>query len=444
MTGTAVLLLHDDGEVRHLWQQGLLQAGFSSIEATGAHSVVRDLSASTPSLFVCGDCLGDDSPSFGVMRHVRELYPRMPIIFVATHSSEERAILALRAGANDYIAHASQVEELAVAVARLLNRSDPVHDKSVSHFDDAEDNPDCHMVGDSASMQRIKSFLARVAAADSNVLITGETGTGKDLAAQFIHQASPRRSKPLVCINCAAIPDSLIESELFGYERGAFTGAHCKTAGQLEHANGGTVFLDEVGEMSPFGQAKILRVIEGKEINRLGARSAIRLNVRFVAATNQNLEKLITENRFRQDLFFRLNIIGVHLPSLRDRKEDLPDLFNHYIAEMNRRFGRSVAGLTENALHYLLEYNWPGNIRELRNLLEAIFVNLPPEGITHIDLPAEFCRKLTERGSPPAGERELLLSALLCTKWNKSKAAKQLHWSRMTLYRKIAKYRLVA
>ncbi len=378
------------------------------------------------------------------MRQVREVYPRMPIIFVATRSSEELAIRALRAGANDYVAQASQVEELVAAVARLLNRADPVQHRSIHQFADAPENPDCHMIGDSALMKTIKSALARVAAADSNVLITGETGTGKDLAAQFIHRASPRRHKPMVCINCAAIPDSLIESELFGYERGAFTGAVCKTAGQLERANGGTAFLDEVGEMSPFAQAKILRVIEGKEINRLGARAAIRLNVRFVAATNQNLEKLIAENRFRQDLFFRLNIIGVHLPSLRDRKEDLPDLFHHYIAEMNRRFGRSVVGLTENAYHHVLEYNWPGNIRELRNLLEAIFVNLPPQDITYIDLPTEFWRKMSEHGGPPASERDLLLSALLCTKWNKSKAAKQLHWSRMTLYRKIAKYRLFA
>jgi DNA-binding NtrC family response regulator len=368
----------------------------------------------------------------------------MPIILVATGSSEERAIRALCAAANDYIAPSSQVEELVAAVARLLNRSDPAQDRSVHQFAGTHDNPDCHMVGESAAMQAIKSLLGRVAAANSNVLITGETGTGKDLAAQFIHCASPRRSKPMVCINCAAIPDSLIESELFGYERGAFTGAVCKTAGQLERANGGTVFLDEVGEMSPFAQAKILRVIEGKEINRLGARTAIHLNVRFVAATNQNLEKLIAENRFRQDLFFRLNIIAVHLPSLRDHKEDLPVLFHHYIAEMNRRFGRSVEGLTESAFHDLLEYSWPGNIRELRNLLEAIFVNLPPQEITHIDLPAEFCHKMSEHGGPAASERDLLLSTLLCTKWNKSKAAKQLNWSRMTLYRKIAKYRLVA
>jgi transcriptional regulator with PAS, ATPase and Fis domain len=276
------------------------------------------------------------------------------------------------------------------------------------------------------------------------LLITGETGTGKELASQFIHRASARRNKPLVCINCAAIPDSLIESELFGYELGAFTGAMCKTAGQLERANGGTVFLDEVGEMSPLAQAKMLRVIEGKEISRLGGRSFIRLNVRFVAATNQNLEKLVGDDRFRRDLFFRLNIVALHLPSLRERKEDLPDLFRYYIADMNRRFKRSVAGFTDDAYNYLLNYAWPGNIRELRNLVEAIFVNLPSQNVEQIDLPAEFLRKLNTAAGAPASERDLLLSALLCTQWNKSKAAKQLNWSRMTIYRKIAKYRLCA
>jgi DNA-binding NtrC family response regulator len=196
--------------------------------------------------------------------------------------------------------------------------------------------------------------------------------------------------------------------------------------------------------MSPLAQAKMLRVIEGKEIFRLGGRSAIRLNVRFVAATNQNLEKLVGENLFRPDLFFRLNIVALHLPSLRERKEDLPDLFLHYIADMNRRFKRSVAGFTDDAFNYLLNYAWPGNIRELRNLVEAIFVNLPPQEVEQVDLPAEFLRKLNASAGAPASERDLLLSALLCTHWNKSKAAKQLNWSRMTIYRKIAKYRLCA
>lgn len=442
MTGPRILILHEQAEVRELWKERLVRAGFPAIEGANSNADLLSHPPSSLSLLVCGDCGLDSGHSFKIIRQARESHPRIPIIFVADRGSEELAVRALRAGVTDYIGESSRVEELAASVTRLLSRPDSFREETAG---DGEEDVCEQMVGSSPPMKTIKSCLARIAAADSNVLITGETGTGKELAAQFIHCASARRNRPMVCINCAAIPDSLIESELFGYERGAFTGALCKTAGQLERADGGTVFLDEVGEMSPLAQAKILRAIEGKEISRLGGRSSIRLNVRFVAATNQNLEKLVGEDRFRRDLFFRLNIVSLHLPSLRDRQQDLPDLFHYYIADMNRRFKRSVAGFTEEACNFLLNYAWPGNIRELRNLVEAIYVNLPPEDIRQIDLPAEFLRKLHQAGGgTPASERDLLLSTLLCTHWNKSKAAKQLNWSRMTIYRKIAKYRLCA
>ncbi len=441
MTGPRILLLHEQAEVRALWAQRLLRAGFPAVEGTGFDADLLSYPSGSLCLLVCGDCGHDPERSFKIIQQTHEIRPRIPIIFVADHGSEELAVRALRAGVSDYIGESSRVEELAASVTRLLSRSDSFREATAPGSDaDAGEQ----MVGSSPPMRAIKSCLGRIAAADSNVLITGETGTGKELAAQFIHGASARRDKPLVCINCAAIPDSLIESELFGYERGAFTGATCKTAGQLERAEGGTVFLDEVGEMSPLAQAKILRAIEGKEISRLGGRASIRLNVRFVAATNQNLEKLVGEDRFRRDLFFRLNIVSLHLPSLRERQQDLPDLFHHYIADMNRRFKRSVAGFSDEAYNFLLNYAWPGNIRELRNLVEAIYVNLPPQEVEQIDLPAEFLRKLKSAAGDPASERDLLLSALLCTQWNKSKAARQLNWSRMTIYRKIAKYGLCA
>ena len=440
MTGPRILLLHEQAETRTLWAQRLLRAGFPAIEAAGSSTDLLSYPPGSFSLLVCGEFSLDTGRSFKVIQQLREIHPRVRIIFVADQGSEELAVRALRAGVSDYIKESYRVEELAASVTRLLHRSESCRDESATSDEGAGEA----MVGSSPPMRAIKSCLARIAAADSNVLIDGETGTGKELAAQFIHRASARRSKPLVCINCAAIPDSLIESELFGYERGAFTGAMCKTVGQLERADGGTVFLDEVGEMSPLAQAKMLRAIEGKEISRLGGRSSIRLNVRFVAATNQNLEKLVGEDRFRRDLFFRLNVVSLHLPALRERQQDLPDLFHYYIADMNRRFKRSVAGFTDEAYNFLLHYAWPGNIRELRNLIEAIYVNLPPEDVEQIGLPAEFLRRLNAAAGTPASERDLLLSALLCTQWNKSKAARQLNWSRMTIYRKIAKYRLCA
>jgi len=299
------------------------------------------------------------------------------------------------------------------------------------------------MIGESPPMQEIKAYIPKVASTDSNVLITGETGTGKELVAELVHTNSPRHQKPYVCVNCAAIPDSLLESELFGYERGAFTGANSSYEGKLKLANGGTVFFDEIGDMSPYAQAKILRAIENKEVQRLGGKGSIPLDVRVVAATNQDLERLMSEDKFRKDLYFRLTVTRVHLPPLRDRKEDIPLLVDHYLREFNRRFGREVEGFTEEALESLLRYDWPGNVRELKNLLEAIFVNLPSRRIPFIDLPESFRRRLSDAEGLPQDERDLLLSALFSTHWNMSQAAQNLHWSRMTLYRKMAKYHIV-
>jgi transcriptional regulator with PAS, ATPase and Fis domain len=300
------------------------------------------------------------------------------------------------------------------------------------------------MIGDSASLQEIKVYLLKLAAADSNTLITGETGTGKELVAALIHQNSRRQQKPFVCINCAAIPDSLLESELFGYERGAFTGAHTLKEGKLKLADGGTVFFDEIGDMSAYAQAKILRAIESKAVDRLGGKKSIPLDIRVIAATNRNLEQLLAEEKFRPDLYFRLNVARIHLPPLRERKEDLLALCHFYIDEMNRRFGQSVAGFTEETFAAPLRYDWPGNVRELKNLIEAAFINQPTHQIALHDLPSQFRQRLNEAEGLPQGERDQLLNALFATNWNKSLAAQKLHWSRMTLYRKMIKYHVVS
>jgi DNA-binding NtrC family response regulator len=305
------------------------------------------------------------------------------------------------------------------------------------------------MIGESPSMGSVKTYLLKVASTDSNVLITGESGTGKELVAELIHRHSARRQKPLVCLNCAALPDSLLESELFGFEQGAFTGAHSRNTGKLQHAEGGTVFFDEVGDMSPYAQAKVLRLLESKQLQRLGANQSVSLNIRIVAATNQDLEARMAEGKFRRDLYFRLNVARIHLPPLRERKEDLPLLLEHYLREFNNRSGTRVEGFAEEALEELLSYDWPGNIRELKNLVEATFINLDADKpalsqrIFLQDLPEPFRSRLTDREADSQGERDRLLTALLSTRWNKSKAAQKLQWSRMTLYRKLAKYHLL-
>ncbi len=304
---------------------------------------------------------------------------------------------------------------------------------------------DCErLVGEAPVMRALKSYLLRIASSDSNVLITGETGTGKELVAELIHANSARRHRPFVRINCAAIPDTLIESELFGYERGAFTGADSLKDGMIKIANGGTVFFDEIGDLSLSAQAKILRAVETKEIHRLGSKAAIAVDVRVLAATNRDLDRLASEGGFRQDLYFRLNVARIHLPRLNERKEDIPRLCRHYVEEFNRRCHQSVEGFSDEALERLFHYGWPGNVRELRNLVEVSFLSTPPGEISLADLPENFRKRLDEAEHLPRDERELLVSTLLSTRWNKSEAASKLHWSRMTLYRKMAKYHIRA
>ncbi len=370
------------------------------------------------------DCAGETLALCAQMRSAR---PWLPVVVIAVDGSEDCAIAALRAGVNDYIRYPASREELAAILTRWAKQPAVKAGPGV--------------VGPSAQMREILNYIGKVASTDSNVLITGETGTGKELLAALIHQNSRRAPRSMVCVNCAAIPDALFESELFGFERGAFTGAQATTPGQLELANGGTVFLDEIGELSACAQAKLLRAIECKEIRRLGGRGAIRLDVRIIAATNRDVDTMALSDQFRKDLYFRLNVGRIHVPPLRERKDDIPALIHHYVAEMNRQFGSTIQGFDAGVLESMVEYEWPGNVRELRNMLESTFVSGPAGKITYHDLPAWFrqkCNAPEASGSEP----QRVLSALEETNWNKSQAAARLNWSRTTLYRKMAQYEL--
>ena len=296
------------------------------------------------------------------------------------------------------------------------------------------------IIGTNASMQALRDYLRDVGASDCTVLITGETGTGKELVARAIHEGSRRVSKPFVSINCAAIPDALLETEFFGYERGAFTGAYASRKGKVQSAEGGTMFLDEIGELNLSGQAKLLRLIESRELQPVGALGTVEANVRLVAATNHNLERLVGDGRFRGDLFYRLNVVRIHLPPLRERKGDIPILVRYFLDEINRRDQRRVQGLDEDASAVLIGHAWPGNVRELRNLLECVLVRRAEGRIGLADLPGHFLDAVTAACPGDDSERTRLLSALEAVGWNKTEAARRLSWSRMTLYRKMARY----
>lgn len=394
-----------------------------------------------PNLIIVGSWEKSAWNGVTLAQEIRQIDRRVPIILLTADSSEELAISALRSGINDYFGQPLSYKELAASIKRCLMET--LSEKPLARADpivpDATEGE--QLIGASPAIAEIKAFLPKIATQDSTVLITGETGTGKELAAKLIHKFSSRSQNPFVVINCAAIPDTLLESELFGYERGAFTGAYSKREGAMQAANRGTVFFDEIGDMDPYAQAKILRTIETKEVCPVGGKKSLPLDVRFIAATNQNLEELMGEGKFRSDLYFRLNVARVLLPPLRERKEDIVPLLEYFRKRLNRQMGKEIEGFTEEAVAALIDYDWPGNIRELKNLLEATYISARKR-IASEDFPELFRRRLQETEGLSQDERSRLLAALFNTNWNKSKAAQQLHWSRMTLYRKMAKYNI--
>lgn len=298
------------------------------------------------------------------------------------------------------------------------------------------------IVGTSPTMVALRAYLPKVAHSMATVLLTGATGTGKELVAELLHAMGPRHRQPFVAINCASLPDSLVESELFGHERGAFTGAIGASPGYFARANHGTLLLDEIGEMSLYAQAKLLRVLETHEVMPVGGNRPMPVDVRIIAATNQPLETLIESRQFRMDLFYRLNVAHLSLPPLKERKEDIPLLFNQVIDEYNRRNNRKVDYPDRELLDCLVAHDWPGNIRELRNLVEAIFIDPPPARIGLGDLPPVFRKLFEGYRTSSSSERDQLMEVLEQTQWNKAEAAKKLNWSRMTLYRKLAHYHI--
>ena len=355
-----------------------------------------------------------------LVRAIKSRAPEIWCVVVGCSDSEEVALAALRAGADEYVC----------GVAR--SNSPPGKRPA---------RPDaCPIIAGDRATHRIVSQLDRIAATSSTVLLTGETGTGKEVAARYIHAHGERREQPFISVNCAAIPDTLLESELFGHERGAFTGAQSAVDGKFHHAHQGTLFLDEIADMTPAAQAKILRVLETREVWRLGANRGATVNVRIIAATNQHVEKLVADGRFRSDLYYRLNVARVALPPLRERPSDIPLLVEYYVHQMNLQFGRKLAGFTEASMKRLQSYGWPGNVRELKNVVEAAFIDLPAGLVNFAELPASVRERLREAADAPEDEATRILATLNEMHWNVSRAAQNLHLSRMTLYRKLAKY----
>ncbi len=413
----------------------------SNLETFGVHQPVTLSSSKTlnylhdhsPDLVICLSSSRSPDGSFQLVKKIRKLSSVLPILFLAKYSNEKMIIAALRAGVHDFLQLDCQPAELVERIQNQINGQNSLPEPATQS----------RMVGDSLPMQQLKQYLTRVAMTESTVLITGETGTGKEVAAELIQQQSPRRQKPFIKVNSTALPDGLVESELFGYEKGSFTGAQQTKKGKFERADTGTLFLDEICEMNMVAQAKLLRIIENQEVYRIGGHHPISVDVRIIASTNQDPERLIRQNRFRKDLYYRLNVARVSLPPLREHKEDINDLAQHFIARFNQKFNHKITGFTPQASHLLHRYNWPGNIRELKNFIESIYINLPFHCTGQIDIPEHLSQNIKISDTVAVDERKKVVSALIAANWNKTQAAQDLNLSRMTVYRKMTQYNII-
>ena len=439
---TPTLLISATGKEEQALLKGLVAAqGYKAYMADCDQNLMQLTEDQKPQLAIA--CITNTCNRNGLntIKKIHRINPTLPIILITNSSSEALAIGAIKAGVSDYFKSPYSHDDLVVSINQHISSSSKTRASTV--LNPPQPGSPETMVCACSQMQELKAYMTKIAALDTTVLITGETGTGKELAAETIHRQSRRHKKPFVCINCAALPENLVESELFGYEKGAFTGAIVAKTGKFRQASNGTVFLDEIGDMNLFAQAKVLRSVESKQVTPLGGQAPLVLDLRVIAATNKDPEVLISEGSFRQDLYYRLNLARVHLPPLRDRREDMPALVAHGIQKLNRRHNRKIKHLTDEAMEILLQYDWPGNVRELMNILEAAYINLPDEQIDYADLPEHFKRKMNESSGLPRKERSKIVSALLETTWNKSAAAQKLNWSRMTLYRKMRMYNIV-
>ena len=378
------------------------------------------------------------------MSRLKKMIPETEILMMTAYGSIDTAVQAMKEGAFDYLVKPFDPDEIDMLIKKIVAHKELVLENILLRKKLAERHQYDEIIGKGDAMQGVFDLISRVARTDSTVLITGESGTGKELIAQAIHGNSNRCYMPFIAVSCGALPDSLLESELFGYEKGAFTGAENSKKGRFEMANKGTLFLDEIGDISLKTQVDLLRVLQQRELMRLGSEEVIKVDVRILAATNRDLQKAIKENRFREDLYYRLNVISIHVPPLRERKEDIPLLVKAFIEKYCLELNKEVVKIAPSALKLLLGYDWPGNVRELENVIERALVIGSGKKIASEDLP--FSRKEIEPYEFPKSLKmmeKLHIERILDeSDWNISLAARELGIDRQTLYNKIEKYQI--
>ena len=448
-----ILIVDDDQTIRLVLTEALKKKGFELEEAGSAEEAldkIRVAPRPNPFDLVIMDVRLPKMSGLEAVSRIRGLDPQAIVIVVTAYGGKEIALEAIRKGAYDYFTKPFKLEEMEIVIERALEKRRLQNEVRTLRERVKKDREFEDIVGQSEGIKNVLALVTKVAPLDSTVLITGESGTGKELIANAIHRRSRRCGGAFIKVNCAAIPEGLFESALFGHEKGAFTGAHTQRLGKFELAHRGTIFLDEVGDMSPSTQAKVLRVLEQKELERLGGDKTLKVDVRVIAATNQDLSQALKEKRFREDLYFRLNVFPIQLPPLRERKEDIPILIDNFLADANLRLGTSITGVSRDALEPLLRYHWPGNIRELKNIVERAATMAEGEFITSKVITLSFAGPKSGLALPelPAYlgeiieevERQLIIGALQKTGGIQVEAAKLLGITEKNLWKKIKKH----
>ncbi len=444
----ARILIVEDEETQRTLLGGLLEKEGHAVAAAGNGSGAIDLFKNNPFEIVFLDYRLPDTDGLTLLKTFKEMNPEVDIIMITAFGTIENAVEALKAGATDYLTKPVDLDDLFFKIKKIEEKTHLVRENKVLKETLKDRFKSEDFIYQSDKMHEVASLVVRVAKTDSTCIIEGESGAGKEVIVNLLHALSERKNHPLIKVNCAAIPETLLESELFGYEKGAFTGAYQRKIGKFELANKGTIFLDEIGDIPLSLQSKLLRVIQEKEVERLGGLHPVKVDVRIITATNRNIEEEVKKGAFREDLYYRLKVVAIPLPPLRERREDIPLLINHFLKRFNDRHNRGIKGVTSEARDMLIKHDYPGNVRELENVIERAVVLTRGDYISKEDLPlvpagTDSAQEKRMKDTVGALEKRMITEALVNADWVQTKAASALGLSERMLRYKIKKHNIV-